>query len=128
MIWKRIRAAWELLVLPWSPELQRHMQYEKVPEGTLTRCLLAEAENERLTETNLVLEDELAEARRENRAILNLQLQAAGLRTLPEIAPTEKPKPIQRVRRLSLHQQQRLSAFKTGQQAAERAKQGGGVQ
>src|SRR5271157_2381091 len=77
-----------------------------------TEAALLRAENERLIETNSALELELEALRRDNRALINAQLKQAGIVTLPELAE-EKPKPINRVRHLSLHQRQRLSVLKT---------------
>lgn len=77
-----------------------------------TRLALIEAENARFRETNAVLEEELASARREIRALENSLLSGAGVAPL---APIEdlKTKPIQRVRRLSLLQRQRVHELKT---------------
>jgi len=73
---------------------------------TSKRTALLEAENARLTETNAVLEDELLELRKENRALLNTILSQAGVTPLPSVEE-EKPKPVSRIRHLTLHQQRR---------------------
>lgn len=74
-----------------------------------------------LEETNLALELENEELRADNRALINGQLQQAGVRALPEVE-TKQPPTVPRFRRLSLHQRQRLSAVKTRRQAVESAK------
>lgn len=73
---------------------------------------LLRAENEQLAETNRALEEELILLRTDNRALVNAQLKQAGIVSLPEL---ERPKmePINRVRRLSLHQRQRMHAIAT---------------
>jgi hypothetical protein len=50
--------------------------------------------------------------RKDNRALVNAQLKQAGIVSLPDL-PEEKPEPINRVRRLSLHQRQRIHASAT---------------
>jgi hypothetical protein len=89
---------------------------------TNTETLLLRAENKRLKETNLALEEDCISLRKDNRALVNAQLKQAGIVTLPELAE-EKPQPIQRMRRLSLHQRQRQYAMATDpRRIAEEAK------
>lgn len=89
---------------------------------TSKELALTKAENERLTETNAALEYELTTLRKDNRALVNAQLKQAGIVTLPDLAE-EKPEPIQRIRRLSLHQRQREHARVTDpRRIAEEAK------
>lgn len=66
-----------------------------------------EAENARLIETNAVLEEENFALRSELRATVNSLLSGAGVAPLPAFEQ-EKPKPIQRIRRLTLHQRQQI--------------------
>lgn len=80
-------------------------------------------ECDRLMETNLALEKELAALRRDNRALVNAQLKQAGIVSLPEL-PEEAPPTINRVRRLSLHQAQLQYAFKTDPRRVEESKHG----
>jgi hypothetical protein len=77
-----------------------------------TRLALLEAENAQLLETNAVLEEELALARRDIRALENSLLTGAGVAPLASVEEV-KSKPIQRIRRLSLHQRQRVHEAKT---------------
>lgn len=77
-----------------------------------TRLALIEAENSLLLETNAVLEEELASARRDIRALENSLLSGAGVAPLSELEEV-KTKPIQRIRRLSLLQRQRVHEMKT---------------
>jgi hypothetical protein len=60
-----------------------------------------------LEETNAVLEEELAASRREIRNLENSLLTGAGVAPLPGLEEV-KAKPITRIRRLSLHQRQRV--------------------
>ena len=86
MIWQRIRAAWHWLCT-----------------SRYTR---------QLEETNAVLEEELAAKAREIRALENSLLSGAGVAPLPPVEEV-KSKPIQRIRRLSLHQRQKLFEVRT---------------
>ena|ERR1700758_3201401 len=78
---------------------------------TSKRTALLEAENLRLRETNLALEAELEQSRKETRAAVNTLLSQAGVAPLP---PAEEVKThTERMRRLTWQQQQRLHALKT---------------
>ncbi len=78
---------------------------------TSKRTALLEAEVSRLRETNLALEAELDQSRRETRAAVNTLLSQAGVAPLP---PAEEVKtPTERMRRLSFQQKQRMYAVKT---------------
>jgi|SRR5579862_3813208 len=92
MTWRRIIAAWHWLVT-----------------SRYTR---------QLEETNLALEIENEELRRDNRALMSAQLQQAGVRALPELEEKKLPT-VPRYRRLSLHQRQRLSVLRTRPQSAK---------
>lgn len=81
---------------------------------TSKRTALLEAENGRLRETNAALEAELEQSRKETRAAVNTLLSQAGVTPLP---PAEEVKtPTQRMRRLTLQQQQRLYAVTTAKE------------
>jgi hypothetical protein len=78
---------------------------------TSTELALVKAENRRLRESNLALEDELENSRAELRAAVNNLLSQAGVAPLP---PHEEIKPpANRMRRLTLGQRQRLYAIAT---------------
>ena len=74
---------------------------------TSKETALLRAENERLAETNAVLEEELASARGEIRGLVNSALSQAGVTPLPPV--NEAPmKPIQRVRHFTPTQKRRV--------------------
>jgi hypothetical protein len=78
---------------------------------TSKRTALLEAEVSRLRETNLALEAELEQSRKETRAAVNTLLSQAGVAPLP---PAEEVKTqTQRMRRLTFQQKQRLYAVET---------------
>lgn len=79
-------------------------------EFAVVKAIL-QSDNERLQETNIALEIEVAELRRDNRALVNAQLKQAGIVSLPDLEP--KPAAIPRMRRLTLHQRQKEHAFMT---------------
>jgi hypothetical protein len=84
---------------------------------TSKRTALLEAEVERLRETNAALESELDQSRKETRAAVNNALSQAGVAPLP---PHEETKtPTQRMRRLTLQQQQRMYAVDTAPKQKE---------
>ena len=83
---------------------------------TSKRTALLEAENVRLRETNLALESELEESRKETRAAVNTLLSQAGVTPLP---PAEEVKThTERIRRLTYQQKQRLYAVQTAPKEA----------
>lgn len=90
---------------------------------TSKETALLRAENERLIETNLALEQEIVALRKDNRALVNAQLKQAGIVSLPELAD-EKPEPINRIRKLSLHQRQRVHSMRTDPQRVMEEKHG----
>jgi hypothetical protein len=65
-----------------------------------------------LEETNAVLELELDALRKDYRRLENSLLSGAGVAPLPEFEEV-KAKPVKRIRRLSLHQKQRMFALET---------------
>jgi hypothetical protein len=82
---------------------------------TSKRTALLEAENMRLRETNLALEAELEQSRKETRAAVNTLLSQAGVTPLP---PAEEVKTYpERMRRLTWQQRQRLHALETASKA-----------
>jgi hypothetical protein len=84
---------------------------------TSKRTALLEAEVSRLRETNLALEAELDQSRKETRAAVNTLLSQAGVAPLP---PAEEVKtPTERMRRLTFQQRQRLHAIATAPKAKE---------
>lgn len=71
----------------------------------------------RLRETNLALEAELEQSRKETRAAVNTLLSQAGVTPLP---PAEEVKThTERMRRLTWQQQQRLHAIATAPKQKE---------
>ena len=98
MTWEQIRAAWQWL---------RTSAYER-----------------QLEETVLALEVEVEDLRRDNRALVNAQLKHAGVTALPDL-PEVKAPVIPRVRRLSLHQRQRLSILRTSRMPGKEEAIGG---
>lgn len=87
---------------------------------TSTEFALVKAENRRLLNTNLALEEELAQAQKELRAAVNNLLTHAGAAPLPG-AEEVKP-PSGRIRNLSWQQQQRIHAVKTQAEQVEQTK------
>jgi hypothetical protein len=78
---------------------------------TSKRTALLEAEVSRLRETNLALEAELEQSRKETRAAVNTLLSQAGVTPLP---PAEEVKTYpERMRRLTWQQKQRVYAERT---------------
>ena len=92
-----------------------------------TRLALVEAENARLLDTNAALEEENSALRREVRALENSLLSGAGVAPLPGVEEV-KAKPIQRIRRLSLHQRQRVHELKTTPKKEENGRTQSSVQ
>ncbi len=74
--------------------------------------LWTSAYTRQLEETNAVLELENEALRKDIRALENSILSGAGITPLPEFQEV-KPKPVQRIRRLSLHQRQRVFQMNT---------------
>lgn len=87
-----------------------------------TRLALVEAENESLLATNAALEDENYRLRAEQRALTNSLLSGAGVAPLPPVNE-EPPKPIQRIRRLTVHQQRHADLVKGERTAIVEAKE-----
>jgi hypothetical protein len=92
-----------------------------------TRLALVEAQNGLLAETNSVLEEELAAARREIRTLENSLLSGAGVSPLPPVEEV-KTKKIQRIRRLSLHQRQKVYEAQTAPKKEENGRSEGRIQ
>jgi len=94
---------------------------------TPPELFLLRAENRRLKETNLALEDENAELRRDIRGAVNTALSQAGAQPLP--GAEEVKAPTGRMRNLTHQQAQRLYALRTSEirdrQIAEREKKVG---
>lgn len=87
-----------------------------------TRLALVEAENELLLATNRALEEENFRLRAEQRALTNSLLSGAGIAPLPPVNE-EPPKPISRIRRLTVHQQRHADLVKGDRLAIEEAKE-----
>lgn len=78
---------------------------------TSKEVALLQAENQRLWDTNGVLQAELEQSRKETRAAVNTLLGQAGIAPLP---PSEEVKPpAKRFRRLTFQQRQRIHALAT---------------
>jgi TPP-dependent pyruvate/acetoin dehydrogenase alpha subunit len=80
--------------------------------------LLLRAENRRLKETNLALEEELEQSRKELRAAVNNLLSHAGAAPLP--GAEEVKAPTGRIRHLTWQQRQRLYAVQTAPKPEEK--------
>lgn len=89
---------------------------------TSKELALTRAENARLAETNAVLEEELSKTRAELRGVINTVLSQAGVTPLPSVAE-EAPKPIQRIRHLTLHQKRRADLNRETRAQTEEAKE-----
>lgn len=89
---------------------------------TSKELALTKAENARLAETNAVLEEELAKSRAELRGVINTVLSQAGAAPLPPVAE-EAPKPIARIRKMTMHQQRRADLIRETRTQAEEAKE-----
>jgi hypothetical protein len=86
------------------------------------RLALVESENRLLIETNAALEEENYRLRGEVRALTNSLLSGAGVTPLPPVNE-EPPKPIQRIRHLTVHQERRLNELKAARIAVSEAKE-----
>lgn len=89
---------------------------------TSTETALLRQENRQYKETNFVLEEELAQARKEIRALENTALAQAGATPLPphdEIVPVVK-----RIRHLTHQQRQRMYAIATVPKREEKDEDG----
>jgi hypothetical protein len=80
--------------------------------GSVWHWLTTSRWERQLEETVAALEEENAALRKDNRALQNSLLSGAGVTPLPEFEEV-KPKPINRIRRLSLHQRQRVFQMAT---------------
>jgi len=89
---------------------------------TSTETALLRAENRRLKETDLALEDENFRLRADLREATNSLLSQAGVAPLSP-SNEEPPKSIARVRHLTVHQQRRLELVRGTRLALEEGKE-----